>query len=442
MVLIGASHIRQFYPGIFDEDAYRLAWELLSRYRLSGFNLAVWPRPSLRDGRIEIDWERFDHILDAARQYRASAITVGPMFGGGCSQGWLPHKFLGFTPLRDAGFDALYVEFNRRMAERLRGAGLLDKAYVYPYDEPEMDYMDKIAALCDLIHQGAPELKCLMTVDPTTSKALYGKVKAWIIPSSALRADTIERRRAAGDEIWIYNMTAAIEESPLAHRLYMWRALRVDAQGGLLWNACWWNKINPWENPTAAPVPVGRKRERLYHYQAGQASLFYPDPAGKGWLIPALRLVLVRQGVEDFDMMSELVSAWRGGLSRLSPKAKEENLVAKARAAFIAPVMLDLTTATSSAARAEAVRLILGNELEVANKPPIAIAYPTRVKGTFTVVGCAEVGTRLTMNDKPVPLDAEGRFEVPVMEEELAAGLRWSAQKDTASKTWEWAGLR
>ena len=65
-------------------------------------------------------------------------------------------------------------------------------------------------------------------------------------------------------------------------------------------------------------------------------------------------------------MMSELVSAWGGGLSRLWPKAKEEYLPAKAPAAFIAPVT----------------------------------------------------------------------------PEELAAGLRWSAQKESATKTWEWAGLR
>ena len=171
--------------------------------------------------------------------------------------------------------------------------------------------MDKIARLCDLIHQGAPDLKCLMTVNPTLAKPLWGKVQAWISPSSAC-AEALDQRRAAGDEIWIYNMTAAIENTPLDHRLYMWRVLQANARGGLLWNSCWWNKINPWENPTAAPVPVGRQRERLYRYQAGQASLFYPDPAGKGPLIPSLRLVLIRQGIEDFDMLTQLILSWRG----------------------------------------------------------------------------------------------------------------------------------
>lgn len=443
MVLISVSYIRQFYPGISEDQAYRLAWDILSQHRLSGFNLALWPTPNLKDGKMEIDWARFDRILAAAKEYKATALTLGPMFGGGCGEGWKPRlKFLGFTPLADEGFNAPYIEFNRQIAERLRQQGMFDKAYVYPYDEPEPDYMDKIANLCDLIHQSDPKFKCLMTVDPNISKSLYGKVNAWIIPSSVLSPDIIEERRAAGDEIWIYNMTAAIEDAPLAHRLYMWKALRVDAIGGLLWNSCWWNKINPWEDPTAAPYPVGRKSESLYRYQAGQASLFYPDPAGKGPLIPALRLVLIRQGVEDFDILTELVMAWEKGLQHLSAKAKSENLTAKTRMNFISPVLLDLMTPTTSPARAEAVRLIAGNELEVANQRPIVIASPVRIKGKLALAGYAEVGTQLTLNGKPTILDGDGRFEVLLSEEQLGAGLQWEAKKENFSKKWGWAGLK
>lgn len=442
MVLVSANEIMRLHAGLSEEQAFRLAWDLLSKHRLSGFNLGLWPTPSLKDGKLAIAWTRFDRMLAAAKEYQASALTIGPMFGGGCSQGWQPFKFLGFMPLADEGFDPLYVEFNREVAERLRQADMLDRSYVYPYDEPEPDYMDRIGRLCDLIHQGDPELKCLMTVDPAAAQPLWGKVKAWIIPSSTLQAKVIEQRRAAGDEIWIYNMTAAIEDSPLEHRLYMWRALRIDAAGGLLWNCCWWNKINPWENPTAAPVAVGRQWESLYHYQAGQASLFYPDPAGKGPLVPALRLILIRQGVEDFDILSELVAAWSNTLPRLSDKARREDPVAKARAAFVAPVMLDLTTTATSAARVEALRLIAGNELEVVRQRPFVITYPTRVKGKRVVAGCAEVGVRLTMNGKPVVVDGKGRFEAPVSEEQLAAGLRWSAVRGSARKSWEWVGLR
>jgi hypothetical protein len=222
----------------------------------------------------------------------------------------------------------------------------------------------------------------------------------------------------------------------------MWRALRTDAAGGLLWNCSWWNQINPWENPTAAPVPVGRQWESLYHYQAGQASLFYPDPAGKGPLIPSLRLVLIRQGVEDFDLFIELMAAWKEALPHLSPAAREQDLPAQARGAWIAPIMLDLTTTTTSVSRTEAVRLTLGNELEGARQRPFVIAFPVRVQGQWTVTGFTEPGTRLKMNGKGLGVDPEGRFQVRVGEGKLSAGLRWSAEKGPDRKTWEWVGLK
>jgi len=451
MVMVTPSFIRRFYPGLSEDDAYRLGWDILSRHRLSGFNITLWPTPKLADGkldaslrveslRLELDWTRFDRLLAAAKEYRATALTLGPMLGGGASQGWKPHKFAGLTPLADEPFNAHYVEMNRLMAARLRQAGMLDKAYVYPYDEPEPDYMDKIVGLCDLIHQGAPDLKCLMTTDPTTGKPLWGKVNAWIIPCSTLRADMVEQRRAAGDEIWIYNMTAAIEETPLEHRLYLWRAARVDAAGGLLWNATWWNKINPWENPTSAAYAVGRQGERLYHYQAGQASLFYPNPDGKGPLIPALRLLLIRQGVEDFDLLAELLGAWKAALPQLA--AKSPDVIAQARAAFVAPVMLGYTILTTCAARAEAVRHILAAELEVARQRPFVIAYPTRSKGQLAVAGVAETGAQLTLNGQPVSVGPDGRFVAVVTGEQLAAGLRWTATKGADRKSWDWTGLR
>jgi hypothetical protein len=434
MVLVAPSSIQRFYPGLPESDAYRLAWDALASHRLSGFNVTAWPRLSLKEGKIQFDWQRFDAMVAAAKQYRATALTIGPMFGGGCSQGWLPHKLLGRVPLADPQFDADYVELNRQIAARLRSAGMLDKAYVYPYDEPEPDYMDKIARLCDLVHQGAPDLKCLMTVDPQQARPLWGKVRAWIMPDSAARAETVAARRAAGDEIWIYNMTASIENTPLEHRLYMWRALGVAAQGALLWHSCWWNKINPWENPTAESVPVGRDWKGLFHYQAGQASLFYPDPAGRGPLVPSLRLTLIRQGVEDFDMVTAMDEAWHA--------AGMGDLAAKARRALVAPVMLGEMATTTSPARTEALRLLVGNELEAAARRPAVIVYPTRVASRMGVAGRAEPGTRLTLNGHPVALASDGRFETSVADADLAAGLRWKAEKQGVAKQWQWPGLR
>lgn len=444
MVLVTGTAIRRFYPALGDTQALELAWDLLARYRLSGFNLALFPTVQARDGQTVLDWSPFDQALAAAQRHHATALTIGPMFGGGCSEGWKPRFGLaGRMPLADPGFDALYIDLNRQIAERLRQAGLLDKAYVYPYDEPEPDYMDKVGRLCDLIHQGDPALKVLMTTDPATGRALWGKVNAWIVPWSSARPDIIGPRRQVGDEVWIYNLTAAIEDTPLAHRTFLWHALDIDARGGLLWNACWWNGINPWENPTAKPVPVGRQGEQLYRYAAGQASLFYPARDGKGPLVPALRLALIRQGVEDFDLLTSLVQAWQERLPAMPDRAAAEALLAQARKALIAPVVLDPLTSTASPARVEAMRHLLASELEVARQEPATLAFPARIQGRLVVAGCAAAGSRLTLNGEGITLRPDGSFQKDITPVVLAAGLNWTAEIAAKEpKTWTWPGWR
>jgi hypothetical protein len=237
-------------------------------------------------------------------------------------------------------------------------------------------------------------------------------------------------------------MTAAIEQSPLEHRLYPWRVLGIDAAGALLWNCCWWYQVNPWENPTSASYPVGRNQEGLYVYEAGEASLFYPDPAGEGPLVPALRLPMIRQGVEDFDIVVELLHEWQEGLDHLAPEARQAAMLADARKALVAPVLLDASSATTSPARTEAVRLLAGNQLEVARTRPIVLAYPARVDTDLAAVGWAEPGTRLTVGGAPVEVDPGGQFTVRLSEEELAAGLQWTAEHGAERKQWHWPPLR
>ncbi|NLF17155.1 MAG: DUF4091 domain-containing protein [Lentisphaerae bacterium] len=444
MVMLGSGHLRRFYPTLDEDAVLELAWDLLGRHRLSGFNLTIFPAVRVVDGAMTLDWSRFDRILAAAQRHRATALTIGPMIGGGCSEGWMPRfKLAGTTALADPGFDAVYRDLNRQIAERLRAAGCLEMAYVYPYDEPEADYMDKIARLCDLIHEGAPDLKVLMTTDPATGTALGDRVQAWIVPWSRATPDVTGRRRQAGDEIWVYNMIASIESAPLDHRTFFWHALAAEAAGGLLWNACWWNGIDPWENPTAKPVPVGRQRESLYHYSAGQASLFYPAPDGRGPLVPSLRLALIRQGIEDFDLFTSLMQAWQARLTALPDAAAAAAALAAARRDWLAPVVLDALSSTRSADRVEALRQLLAAELEAVTQSPLVIASLGRAAdGRLQVRGVAEADTDLALAGHPIALAADGAFSCEVTPEAVADGLRWSAAKGPARKAWSWPGLK
>lgn len=441
LVALAPAYMKRFYPGVTDEGLQQMGSEALLKYRLSAFNSIITPQATLRDGRLTIDWRQFDRQVGRAKELGATAVSIGPRFGGGASQGWKPYRFAGMVPLETPEFDRHYVELNRQMAARLRELGMLDRAYVYPYDEPEGDYMGHIARLCDLIHEGDPALKVMITTDPATGNKLWGKVNAWMVPSSKLQAELLAARRAAGDEIWIYNLLASMESTPLEHRLFLWQAMRAGAEGGLLWNATFWREVNPWENPTPAPYPIGRDGKGLYRYGAGNASLLYPDPVGQGALVPSLRVWQIRQGVEDYDMLKELELAWNRS-AKFLPAQPTIRFRAEARAAFIAPVMIGVDHATLSAGRAEAIRRIVGVELEMASRRPVVVAYPTRLGSKGGVAGYAESGVDLEINGRVMILGADGRFEVAIGDDELARGVRWRAVKGEVSKTWVWQGLQ
>jgi hypothetical protein len=182
--------------------------------------------------------------------------------------------------------------------------------------------------------------------------------------------------------------------------------------------------------------------DSLYHYQAGQASLFYPARDGKGPLVPSLRLELIRQGVEDFDLLSMLYYAREKLLTRLPVQAKDNGITDNARTAIVSLVMVDKTIGTANPERLYAVRNLIGNELEVASKGPAVIIFPTRIGSELAITGYIEHGTQLRLNGNSVSADGEGKIFSPVSPNALAQGMRWMAIKGNVKKQWEWPGLQ
>lgn len=272
----------------------------------------------IEDGKIVCDFAPFDAKIGwALEELGFNAFYLGPCFGGGTSEGWEKHsKWLGMEPLSE-DFNRLFPEYMRQVAAHLREKGWMDNAYLYLWDEPEPDYFDKVVALMKLALQGDPELKIWETTSPNY-EAFWGVVKAWSVPFGRphFNERTVDLRRRAGDEIWVYNIPASLEIPPQSHRLWFWQAARYGAIGAQLWNVSFYHKIDPWLNPTPEPYPVGRGATGLYYYDAGQAIMIYPDKQG-GPPLPALRLKLLQKGIDDFEYLTILQQ-------RLEAKAKKQ----------------------------------------------------------------------------------------------------------------------
>jgi len=78
--------------------------------------------------------------------------------------------------------------------------------------------------------------------------------------------------------------------------------------GAQLWNVNFYREIDPWEDITPKPYPVGRGENKgKYIYDAGQAIMIYPNPAGEGRPLPCLRLKLLKKGIDDFEYLTILL---------------------------------------------------------------------------------------------------------------------------------------
>ena len=110
-----------------------------------------------------------------------------------------------------------------------------------------------------------------------------------------VRAEAI---RKAGKELWIYCSgpsfpypTLVIDYPTMAYRILPWMCWRYRATGLLYWCVNFWTK-NPYLEAMNTPWR-----------QYGNGSLFYPGPEGP---VGSIRLELLRDGIEDYDMLAIL----------------------------------------------------------------------------------------------------------------------------------------
>jgi len=233
----------------------------------------------------------------------------------GCSNWMDTETFLG--RLRD---------FTARYSENLRERGLLDRAYIYCFDEPrpqtEEDYAG-MKRMLRLVHEAAPSLKRAATHPPDPK--LYDCIDIWIPLISQWDEKVAAERTAAGDEVWWYVCNVpnhpfpnfAIVEAPFVDgRVLPWLAWKYQVPGLLYHNLNWWLSQVGFDAMAAfsdagprmwTPVPESLRWPRVpWDSQCtpgynGDGMLIYPGPGGKP--LSSARLENVRDGLEDHELI-------------------------------------------------------------------------------------------------------------------------------------------
>jgi hypothetical protein len=203
----------------------------------------------------------------------------------------------------------------------------LEKAYFYPYDEPnDMAALETLAGRCERLKELCPNIRiCIpffrnIKVDNTTDEVQFldqylgiwcPKSVCWAdgwLPDpngNGYFGDRMAEQKAEGDKIWWYvcwepgypYCNLYVNEIGLQHVQLFWQQYLYGSQGLLYWASTHWGGT---DNPRTDMATVKGLSPNVY----GDGSLLYPgNYVGVDGPVASFRLECIRSGMEDYDLL-------------------------------------------------------------------------------------------------------------------------------------------
>jgi hypothetical protein len=305
----------------------------------------------------------------------------------------------------------------------------LDKVFVHFIDEPTYHQYEDIVEVGRRIHRLPVSPKFMVTCFP--DELLAGAVDVWCIHMRFLPegishgfmdrsayAAAVANRIDAGDDVWWYTAGAVgpfptlhIEDDPAAFRVIPWlqRLYRID--GFLHWESA------NWQQPLDEPfVPF---------FGNGEGVLLYPGDAGPA---PSIRLELLREGMEDMELLELLCQTIEALQKRLGAERLGNAAAARvgefcrrlisdqALRAQASGNMLLAPHFIRSAGWIERVREELADEALMLDAEPFSLVLTEPEEKQYTeltdarVFGVVEPGCRIEIDGREIATDGEGYF--------------------------------
>lgn len=196
---------------------------------------------------------------------------------------------------------------------QLRAENALPKAYYYRHDEPSPEDFAAVRETGKALH--ALGLKQLVTAPPIPQ--LENAVDIWcpnlgdFFGVGSLDLAALQRERARGKATWIYTMveskypypTWLVDDDAFAIRLFVWQMARYGFTGFVYSMAHGWG-----------PKPL----ENIASFAGtnGDGTLLYPgELVGQSEPLPSLRLMLLRDALEDYELTQLLPTEARDAVT-------------------------------------------------------------------------------------------------------------------------------
>ena len=347
------------------------------------------------EGNFEIDLNKINIKLDftdfkaaAHRYFDEYGFTAFNLrlkgLGGGTYYSHNGGVFEGFVQGSDE-YMKLMKQYLGQIQDNLESCRLLDKAYIYWFDEPlDADY----AFVYDthkMIKSLAPKLRTFLTehiAGHDISDVTDISCTIW----HKLNHEKISKMNAQpGKEYWSYVCTGPkspwitefIDHDAINMRMWLWGSYVYKLKGILIWETTYWNSVeaspvgylqNPWDEAMSFTTSYGLPQGKQACWGNGDGRLFYPtnrDPNGDNRIylappVPSLRLEFMRDGIEDYEYLAMLES-----LINKAPKSKAK-LAAQARQLLTIPqsIYTDEKTYTKDPQKILEYRLRLADCIE------------------------------------------------------------------------------
>ncbi|MHB1462927.1 MAG: glycoside hydrolase domain-containing protein [Armatimonadota bacterium] len=293
-----------------------------------GFEGAI---PTERSAKVEWDTAKWEAAMaEAMAKYHFNSFNFGvPGLGTGTFYEQVGGNILGY-PVGTPEHDALFSAWCQGASERLERLGILDKGYVYPFDEPaEKDYQFVVDQL-KLLKQYFPKLHRMVPMNLGAADAFVGYIDQWCPILNSHNSKFSSARQAAGDRYNWYiccgptapYVAEFIDRPGTDLRVWLWQSWQNGVNGILVWESSYWTSFtaypdgpqNPWKDSmswvSGYGTPVGTK----LRWKAGDGRFFYPPETATGTQsqpvmddpVPSIRWEMLRDGVEDYEYLTIL----------------------------------------------------------------------------------------------------------------------------------------
>ncbi len=195
-------------------------------------------------------------------------------------------------------------QFLRQLRNHLVQKGWLSRYVQHVHDEPHGTEMPIYRRLVHIVSEelpGVPTLDAISLLEDIPSETTIWVPKLGTFDQ---RLDAIATHQAHGGQSWFYicldprgrYLNRFIDFPTLKVRLLPWVDYRYGLTGYLHWGGNFWTD-RPFED--VQPDWGGG-----FHLPAGDDAIVYPDPEHDGVFV-SLRLEVMREGIEDYELLRE-----------------------------------------------------------------------------------------------------------------------------------------